>query len=133
MADVANPGEGSVGPLLQQSRDYCGAHAQVRRARLSNCRLDLLIGQRRGLAEGVIGRVIGRQTGQMRVKILHHHPRSGGSSRVFADAAGDDEQIAQCDAHMEDGVLILLTQGAGGALLGEKNDRLSGNGYIAHA
>ena len=124
---------GSVGPLLHQGRDNRGAHARVRRARLSRCRADLLIGQRRGLAQGAIGRVIRRQTGQMGVKILYDHLRRGSPCRVSAGAAGDNKQFAHCDANMEDGVLILLTQSAGGALLGEKNDRLSGNGYIAHA
>jgi hypothetical protein len=55
----------------------------------------------------------------MRVKILHHLTRGNGSSCVAANAIGHDEQFAQGNLDMEDGVLIFLAHGAAIAHFGE--------------
>ena len=68
----------------------------------------------------------------MRIKMFYHHPRGGGSSRVFALAVGDDHQIAQGDVDVQDGVLVLFAQGAVVALLGKEDHWLPWDRYLAH-
>ncbi len=132
VADVANPGVSSGGVLLQQGHHHGRAHAGERRAgragRGHNLRIDAL----HGLADGVIGRIIARQGHQMEIKVLRHHPRRSGSSRVPAGAVGDDQQVTQGNADMKDRILVLFVQGAAVALLGKENDGLPRDRYLAH-
>jgi hypothetical protein len=68
----------------------------------------------------------------MRVEFLHRHPGCGGASLV-ANAIGNNQQIAQGDTDMEDGVLVLFAQDAAIAFLGKKYDWLPRDGYLVHA
>lgn len=47
--------------------------------------------------------------------------------RGFADAVGDDQQVAQGDVDMEGGVLVLFAQHSPVALLGKEDDWLPMN------
>ena len=57
----------------------------------------------------------------MLTKAFQNHLRCRGSSDVSAYAVCDDHQIAQGDAEMKDGVIVLLAQDSAVTLLGENN------------
>ena len=133
VADMADPGVGSVSPLLHHGQHHCGSHALMWRARRLGSRKDFLIGARRRCSNGVAHRELARQRRKIRVKMLHRHPGCDGPSTVSADTAGHDEQVAHGDADMEDRILILFAQGAAVAFLGKKDRWLPGAWSFAHS